>query len=101
MILLLNIDVSGVDDLFADTPRSMSPVYAILPDWSGFPRRPLLQIAIIGHIYHLDLSTRGLSISWVLAGCGDYGLPSYPGHFQWPVPYYLLSSGPSGGCIFR
>ena len=28
----------------------MSPVYAILPDWSGFPRRALLQIAIIGHI---------------------------------------------------
>ncbi|KAF9645487.1 hypothetical protein BDM02DRAFT_3189684 [Thelephora ganbajun] len=63
MILLLNIGVVGVDDLLADIPLNVTG------------------IAIIGHIYHLDLETRALSISWVLAGCGDYRLPSYPDHF--------------------
>ena len=53
------------------------PVGSLLVDCST-------QIAVIGHIYNLDLHTRGLSISWILAGCGDYRLPSFAGHYGRP-----------------
>jgi hypothetical protein len=62
------------------TSRSTPPVCVIFPDDSGSGSL-WRQIAIVGHLYDLTLETRGLSISWVLAGCGDYRLSSYDGHF--------------------
>jgi hypothetical protein len=57
MILLLNTDVKAVDDLLADFPLDTTGARNI----SGFFRLTWPQIAIIGHIYNLDLDMRSLA----------------------------------------
>jgi hypothetical protein len=98
MILLLNTDVSGVDDLLADIPLDVTGVRDILR-WFWIS---LLIVTDRNHRAHLqprsqypwDLGQLDIGRMW------RFQVTLVPWTF-WPFRYYLLSGGPPGGCILR
>ena len=97
MILLLNIDVVGVDDLLADIPHDVTGVR------DGFRLLWISRLTMTDCDPRTHLQPRS-RYPWAFHQLGAGGVRRLqaavvPWTFR-PELYYLLPSGPPGGCLF-